>query len=146
MPVATETPVRSVSPSMSMPESSSAIRAAATIIWAKRSIRRDCADSGHDHPSSSVHAQVRVPLHAQAAVDEEYLACDERGLVRTEKTYRNGDVFRIAQTPERRVAEDEPALLLVEDVGQLGGDVTGRDRVHANAARPQLAGQRLRQT
>ncbi len=47
MPVATETPVRSVSPSMSMPESSSAIRAAAMIICAKRSIRRALRCSIH---------------------------------------------------------------------------------------------------
>ena len=40
MPVATDAPIRSESAAMSSPESSSAIRAAATTICAKRSIRR----------------------------------------------------------------------------------------------------------
>jgi hypothetical protein len=47
MPVATETPVRSVSGSISNPESSSAIRAAARIICVKRSIRRALRCSIH---------------------------------------------------------------------------------------------------
>ena len=49
------------------------------------------------------------------------------------------------ETAERRVAEDEAGLLLGEHVGELGRDVAGRDRVHADAAGAELARQRLRQ-
>ena len=59
MPVATETPMRSVSAAMSMPESSSAIRAAATTIWAKRSIRRAFRCSIHVAGSKSFNSQAK---------------------------------------------------------------------------------------
>ena len=59
MPVATETPTRSVSGSISMPESSSAIRAAATIICAKRSSLRALRWSSHWVGSKSFSSQAK---------------------------------------------------------------------------------------
>src|ERR687887_784088 len=187
MPVATEAPTRSVSAGMSRPESSSAIRAAATIICAKRSIFRAFRYSIHFVGSKSFSSQAKctansegsncwisaaplcpavrfvqnvsasfprgvtaptpvtttrrlpfvlkaVSLHPQAAIDKEHLAGDESGLVRAEKTYRTRDVFRLTETAQGRVLEDQPALLLVEDVRQLRVDVAGGNRVDAHAA------------
>ncbi len=53
MPVAIEAPIRSDSFAMSMPESASACREAATTICAKRSMRRACLRSIHSVGSKS---------------------------------------------------------------------------------------------
>src|SRR5262245_11436590 len=57
-------------------------------------------------------------LDPQSAVHEQHVARDERGLVGAEKAYRSGNVLRRPEPAERRIAEDEPGLLLGEDVGQ----------------------------
>ncbi len=67
MPVATETPVRSVSPSMSMPESSSAMRAAAMIICAKRSIRRALRCSIHLVGSKPFSSQAKWTANSEGS-------------------------------------------------------------------------------
>ena len=67
MPVATETPVRSVSPSTSMPESSSAILAAATTIWEKRSIRRALRCSIQLVGSKSLSSQANLTGYSLAS-------------------------------------------------------------------------------
>src|SRR5437762_1322663 len=195
MPVATDTPVRSVSGSISIPESASAMRAAAMIICAKRSIFRALRLSIHFVGSKSFTSQAKctanseesnawisaAPLlpavrfsqkvsaslpsgvtaptpvtttrllpftlisHPQATVDEQHLARDERGLVRAQKAYRTGYVFRFAESTERSVLEYESPLLLVQHVRERGRDVAGRDRVHAHAPRAELAREGLRQ-
>ena len=59
MPVATEAPMRSVSGSISKPESSSAIRAAARTICVKRSMRRALRCSIHFVGSKSFSSQAK---------------------------------------------------------------------------------------
>ena len=60
MPVAIEAPIRSASLAMSSPESSSACRAAATTIWAKRSIRRAVLYSIHWVGSKSFSSHAKL--------------------------------------------------------------------------------------
>src|SRR5919197_3902085 len=197
MPVATETPTRSVSGAICSRESSSAMRGAAMIICAKRSIRRAFLCSSHFVGSKSLTSQakwtansegsnaligaapllpavrfvqkvsasfpsgvtapipvtttrllpfvLKVSSHPQAAVHEQDLARDERGLIRAEKTYRTGNVFRLPQAAEGGVLEDEAAGSLGQDVRELGGDVAGSNCVHAYSPRAQLARERLRE-
>src|SRR4029078_3055446 len=85
-----------------------------------------------------------LSLHASAAVDEQYLAGYERGLVRAEKAYRTRYVIRLAETAQRRGREDELTPLIGDDVGERGLDVAGRDDVHAPPTGAELAGERFR--
>src|SRR5712692_9733685 len=88
---------------------------------------------------------ISVTSHPQAAVHEQHLARDERGLVGAEEAYRSGDVLRPAETAERRVGQDHAPYVLGQHVGQRRLDVARSDCVRPHAARRQLAGQRLRE-
>src|SRR6476469_3088709 len=153
MPVATAAPTRSASGSIASPESCSAMRAAATMRCAKRSILRIFLRSMYSCGSKSFTSQANftsnsdgsncvigpaplrpatrfsqvvstsfprgvimpIPVittlrrpfelmlassHAEAAVDEQHLARDERGLVGAQEAYRPGHVLRLAEAAE----------------------------------------------
>src|SRR5262245_26414823 len=183
---------------MSMPASLSAIRAAATIRWANRSMRRTSLRSMNwsasnpltshanvtpywlasncvigaapDLPATSASQVVstslprgdraptplittlRRPLrliegssHADAAVDEQHLAGDERGLVCAQEAYRPRDVPGVSEAAERRVREHRLAQRLREHLGERRVDVAGRDGVGADATAAELPRERLRE-
>src|SRR5919106_406051 len=67
MPVATATPIRSGSAATSTPESCSAWRAAATIICAKRSMRRACLCSMNSVGSNPFASQAKCVWYAAAS-------------------------------------------------------------------------------
>src|SRR6266550_1706537 len=67
MPVATEAPMRSVSGSISIPESSSAIRAAAMTIWANRSIFRALRYSIHLVGSKSFSSHAKCTAYPEGS-------------------------------------------------------------------------------
>src|ERR687892_2674675 len=67
MPVATATPIRSGSAATSTPESCSAWRAAATIICAKRSMRRACLCSMNSVGSNPFASQAKCVWYAVAS-------------------------------------------------------------------------------
>src|SRR5205823_385440 len=84
-------------------------------------------------------------LHPQPTVDDQPVPRYEGGLVGAEEAYRAGDVRRLAEPPERRVAEHRRGRLLRQDVGELRAYVAWRDDVRAHPAAAELARERLRE-
>src|SRR5918998_533943 len=126
MPVAIAAPTRSASSAISIPAPASPAMSDAQLVSAS-------FPSGETMPTP-VTTTLRLPLseltclpvassHAEAAVDEQHLACDERRLVRAEEAYRPGHVLRVTQAAERRVREHRLRRVLRQHVRELRLDV-----------------------
>src|SRR5690348_12609940 len=85
-------------------------------------------------------------LHPQSAVDEEYVARDERRLVGGQEAYRPRDLVRFRDAAERCVGDHRLRRLLGQHLGEPGLHVPRGDDVRAHAARTELTRKRLRET
>ncbi len=78
--------------------------------------------------------------HHHAAIDRQHLARDIRAAGAREKRHGGRDVLARAETSERNLAENGFFHILRQDIGHVGGDESGGDGVHRDAAGGGLAG------
>src|SRR5438034_8120533 len=78
------------------------------------------------------------------AVDRKHGAVNERGLVRREEEIGVGDVLWLAEATDRCALDHRREDLLGHLTDHLGPDESGRDRVHGDSLRPELASPDLR--
>ena len=97
----------------------------------------DMTDGGHRPP-----LQI---LHHHAAIDAQDLAGDVSGFGGSEKRDRGGNVFRRTGFAERDLRLDRLLDLFRQSRSHVGGDESGRDRIHGDAATGQFARERFRE-
>src|SRR5438067_1683409 len=84
-------------------------------------------------------------LHVHPAVDGQHVPCNIRRLVGGEKAHGRRDLIDRAEPSERNLRAPVDLRLVGDGARHVGLDHAGRDDVHGDRSRPDLARQRLRE-